>query len=188
MRQQGGPTHTLGGVSSGIKGLSETSSSSNNKQEEEDPGIVAAAAAPTADAAAEGDSPAALLCVGTAEVVLSDCEPMHGCLHLLHVSRVRYRLFLSPFRLLFVSFLSPLRIRRDRLLSLPAASAAAICCCCYDLVSPLSLSPFRVSSQVHGMLVVSEASSPLQLSAGIHELRVFDGMILAACNHQVTIC
>ncbi|KAL8275428.1 hypothetical protein Esti_000640 [Eimeria stiedai] len=83
--------------------------------------VAEAAAAPS-----DGDTSAALLCVGTAEVVLSDCEPLHGGIHVLRVSRV------------------------------------------------------------HGMLLVSEAAAPLQLSAGVHELRLFDGMILAACNHQAT--
>ena len=36
------------------------------------------------------------------------------------------------------------------------------------------------------MLVVTEIAAPLHLSAGVHELRVFDSMILAACNHQVS--
>ena len=56
----------------------------------------AATASATASVAAGEDQRAALLCVGTAEVVLSDCEPLHGSLHLLRISRVRKCLFLSP--------------------------------------------------------------------------------------------
>ncbi|KAL8440039.1 hypothetical protein Efla_001617 [Eimeria flavescens] len=123
-----------------IRSAAAASSSYGLKQETANAAAAAAAAASAscssssfrgladAAAAADGDTSAELLCVGTAEVVLSDCEPLHGCIHVLRVTRE------------------------------------------------------------HGMLLISEAAAPLQLSAGVHELRAFDGMILAACNHQALGC